>query len=295
MEKEYLIEIIRAAKLKLLAARKPLSELELIAGIVSSLKKKVGKDDMRHSSKSRFKKDFFTEAIESKEWQEKIIQISIKTNKRFILKAEVEKYAPEDKNDIWHWREIAYENAIQYKLQNLKNIDPYKLEKLVSYILNKIFSEFNFKETRKSGDGGIDVIGVSKKEDIKEAVYVQVKRYSGTLSREKANEFHGTILDLKRQKKYKKITGFYITTGSFSAPFEEFLNKNEIESVKYSRWNGEELAKQMLKHGLGVKYSIDTSFWREVDSAAVLKSKTGEVLGNKNKLKKSKNKLKKQG
>jgi|688.fasta_scaffold546949_2 hypothetical protein len=274
MEEAYLKEIIFAANSKLISAGKPLTELELIPGILKRLKSKLGKKDLRHTSKSRFKKEYFKDAIDSKEWLSEILQLS---DKRFILKVEKDKYITEEVDDLWHWRDSSYEDAIRFKQENLKKIDPFKLEKLVSFILNKIYTDFQFKDTKKTGDGGIDVIGVSKSESLKEAVYVQVKQHKSSISRDKANEFHGTIADLKRQNQFDKIIGLYITTSKFSTGFEEFLKKNEDECIKYLRWNGEELAKQMLKHGVGVKYSIDTEFWGEIDSTAVLKSKTNKL------------------
>jgi restriction system protein len=279
MEEAYLKEIIQAANSKLITAGKSLTELELIPGILKRLKSKLGKKDLRHTSKVRFKKEYFKDVIDTKEWLSEIVQLS---DKRYILKIDKDKYVSEKTEDLWHWSDLSYDDAIRFKLENLKNINPFKLEKLVSNILNKIYTDFTFNETRKTGDGGIDVIGVCKSENVKEAVYVQVKKFKGTVSRDKANEFHGTIVDLKRQKDFNKIIGLFITTGSFSSTFEDFLKKNEDECIKYLRWNGEELSRQMLKHGLGVRYSIDPDFWSEVDSTAVLRSKSDIKQKNKN-------------
>ena len=275
MEDAYLKEIIEAANSKLLTAGKPLTELELIPGILKRLKSKLGKKDLRHTSKTRFKKEYFKDAIETKEWLAEIVQLS---DKHFILKTEKDKYVKKENDDVWNWKDSSYDDAIRFKLENLKKINHFNLEKLVSNILNKIYSDFNFIETKKTGDGGVDVIGSSKYENRKEAVYVQVKQYTGTISRDKANEFHGTISDLKRQKKHKKITGLFVSTGNYSTSFESFLTNNEDECIKYLKWNGEELARQMLKHGIGVKYSIDTDFWSNIDSKAIMKSKSEKKL-----------------
>lgn len=270
MEKEYVTKIIEAAHSKLLSAGKPLSEMELIPGILKRLKTSVGKTDKRHTSKIRFKKEYFSTIAENDLWKNSIIQLP---NKRYVLKTDKDKFTERDSSELWNWNYATYDEAIKLKVANLQTIDAYKLEKLVSIILNKIFPDYYFHETKKTGDGGIDVIGEIKNSRKSEGVFVQVKRFKGTVSREKANEFHGTIMHFKKSKKLKRVIGLYITTGKFSSTFSEFLKLNEEVGIKYNQWNGEELARQMLKHGIGVKYSIDFDFWSEVDSKAVLKIK----------------------
>lgn len=269
MQDGYELNIINAAISKLKDAEKSLSDLELTAGIVKRLKVKLGDKDKRHSSKIRFRKDFFKSIIETIEWKNEILQMS---DKKFILKKDLATYTIKNKVE-WEWSESSYEEAIKKTLANLSIIDPFKIEKLVKDLLNKIYIDYDFIVTQKTGDGGIDVIGKSKNIDLNEAVFVQVKRHKGTISRDKADAFHGAITSIKKKENYLKVTGLYITTGKYSSSFLTFLNENQEKVMPYISWNGEEFAKQMLKHGFGVKYSIDNDFWTELDSKAVIKSK----------------------
>ena len=145
-DKDYLNNIIEAAITKLNDAQKPLSELEITAGIVHRLKKKLGEDDRRHSSKGRFRKDSFKEVVNSSEWKKSISQLS---DKKFIRKEDEPKYAKPELANQWTWANISYEEAIEFKLNNLKNINPFKLEELVSRLLKLIYPDYDFSPTKK--------------------------------------------------------------------------------------------------------------------------------------------------
>jgi len=270
MESNYLQSIVDAAVVKLNDANKPLSELEITAGIIHRLKMKLGEDDKRHSSKGRFRKESFKEAVDTSEWKKCICQLS---DKKYILKSDEAKYAKPEQNDLWHWSNRAYEEAIEYKLNNLKKINPFKLEQLVSKLLQFIYPDFNFTVTRKTGDQGIDVIGTKKIQANKEeAIYVQVKRFEKTVGRENADKFIGALNGLIKKNSYSHLTGLFVTTGTYSSTFGPKLKEAQEKYVSYSWWDGVELSRQMLKNGLGVRYSLDVDFWKEIDSTAVLES-----------------------
>lgn len=270
MDKDYLNNIIEAAITKLKEAQKPLSDLEITAGIVHRLKKKLGEDDRRHSSKGRFRKDSFRDVVNSLEWKKNISQLS---DKKFIRKEDEQKYAKPELEDRWTWANISYDKAIEFKLNNLKNIDPFKLEELVSKLLKFIYPEFDFSTTKKTGDNGIDVIGTRQvTTKTKEAIYVQVKGFDGTVGRKYADEFIGALNGVIKNKGYTRLTGLFITTGRYPLSFFEKLKEAQEKNIVYACWDGVELSRQMLKNGLGVKYSLDIDFWKEVDSTAVLES-----------------------
>lgn len=280
MEKEYSDEIIDAAISKLKDAEKPLSDLEITAGIVHRLKKKLGDDDERHSSKVRFRKNCFKEIINSPEWKKNILQID---NKKFILKEEELKYVKPELAEQWTWTNMSYESAIEFKLNNLKKIDHFKLEELVSLLLKFIYPDFDFNTTKKTGDKGVDVIGIRKiTENLKEAIYVQVKGVEGTVSRDNADKFIGALNGVIKKNGYIRLTGLFVTTGKYPLSFTEKLKEAQEKNISYICWNGIELSRQMLKNGLGVKYSLDLDFWKEIDSSAILESSNKQ----KNKLSK---------
>ncbi len=283
-DKEYLNKVIEAAISKLKDAKKPLSELEITSGIVGRLKKKIGQNDKRHSSKIRFRGVTFKEAIDTKEWTKSILQLS---DKKYILKEEESIYSVKESSNQWDWCDVDYEKAIEYKLNNLKKVDPYKLEVLVSNLLEKIYSEFEFEVTKKSGDLGIDVKGHKiDSTNKREAIYVQVKKFNKTVGREYADQFVGALNGSLKKNRYSRLTGLFITTGRYPDSFIDKLRDSQDKSISFACWDGTELSRQMLKNGLGIKYSIDKDFWKNFDSTAVLMS--NKVTKKKTTVKKKK-------
>lgn len=278
MDNNYKKQIIQAAITKLTSSKKPLSDLEITAGIVHNLKKYLGESDKRHTDKNRFRKDSFKNIINDPEWKKNILQLS---NKKYILKTDEKVYTKKSESDNWNWKNIGYEEALQFKLNNLKEINPFKLEELVCTLLAVINPEFKFEVTKKTGDHGVDVIG--KKiisSNRKEAIYVQVKRFNGTVSRDNADKFVGALSKEAEKHGYSRIKGLFVTTGSYSTTFIEKLKGEHDKTIKYEHWDGKELSRQMLKNGIGVKYSIDIEFWKDIDSTAILEpnnSKTRKV------------------
>lgn len=272
MDKDYIEKVIEAGVFKLKESSKPLSELEITSRIVGRLKKTAGSKDNRHSSKVRFRSTCFKDIINSPEWKKRILQLS---DKKFILKEDESKYVKTEFADKWTWTNIAYLDAIEFKLNNLKNIDPFKLEELVSKLLKVIYPDFDFIPTKKSGDHGIDVIGI--KEDSnnnKEAIYVQVKQFTGKtkIGSPHADSFVGALDGLIKKHNYSHLTCLFVTTSDFSAPFLNKIKESQEYNKSFISWNGIELSRQMLKNGLGVKYSLDLDFWKDIDSTAVLES-----------------------
>ena len=94
----------------------------------------------------------------------------------------------------------------------------------------------------KSGDGGID--GIIKEDKLGlDVLYVQAKRWEGTVGRPEIQKFSGA---LQGQRAHK---GVFITTSNFSKDAEEFVR---IISTKIILINGEQLATLMVDHNVGV-------------------------------------------
>lgn len=275
MENSYKKQIIEAAITKLSSSKKPLSDLEITAGIVHNLKKTIGEGDKRHTDKNRFRKDSFKYVVNDPDWKKSIVQLS---NKKYILKTDEKTYSKKNETKNWNWKNIGYDEAIQFKLNNLKEINPFKLEELVKTLLATINPEFEFEVTKKTGDKGVDVIGVRKiNSNKKEAIYVQVKRFNGTVSRDNADKFVGALSKEAQKHGYSRIKGLFVTTGNYSTTFIEKLRDEHDKIVKYEHWDGKELSRQMLKNGVGVKYSIDIDFWKDIDSTAILEQNTTKI------------------
>lgn len=94
----------------------------------------------------------------------------------------------------------------------------------------------------KSGDGGID--GIIKEDKLGlEAIYVQAKRWAGTVGRPTVQEFAGSLAGQKARK------GVLITTSQFSAEATEYVERLEMKIVLI---DGEQLTQLMVDHGVGV-------------------------------------------
>jgi len=97
--------------------------------------------------------------------------------------------------------------------------------------------------TPKSHDGGIDGVIYEDKLGLGN-VCIQAKRWEGTVGRKTVQEFVGSM-DLHRSKK-----GVILTTGTFSHDAIEYVER--IEGKKVALIAGEELARLMIEHRVGV-------------------------------------------
>lgn len=94
----------------------------------------------------------------------------------------------------------------------------------------------------KSGDGGID--GIIKEDKLGlDVIYVQAKRWEGTVGRPEIQKFAGALQGQRAAK------GVFITTSSYSREAVEYA---EIINSKIILIDGEELAGLMIDHNVGV-------------------------------------------
>ncbi|WEN41616.1 Mrr restriction system protein [Thauera sp. GDN1] len=94
----------------------------------------------------------------------------------------------------------------------------------------------------KSGDGGID--GIIKEDKLGlDAIYIQAKRWEGTVGRPEIQKFAGALQGQRATK------GVFITTSNFSREAEEYAS---IINTKIILLDGERLATLMVDHNVGV-------------------------------------------
>lgn len=106
----------------------------------------------------------------------------------------------------------------------------------------------------KSGDGGID--GVIKEDPLGlDIVYVQAKKWSGTVGRPLVQGFAGS-LDGKKARK-----GIMIATSSFSKDAHQYVSEIEKKIVLI---DGRRLTNLMIEHGVGVT-AVDTYIVKRLD------------------------------
>ncbi len=107
----------------------------------------------------------------------------------------------------------------------------------------------------KSGDDGID--GIIKEDRLGlEAVYVQAKRWKGTVGRPDVQSFAGSLEGHRARK------GVFITTSQFSLDAKEYVNRIEKKIILL---DGEKLADLCLEFGIGVE-PVTTYKIQRVDS-----------------------------
>lgn len=147
-------------------------------------------------------------------------------------------------------------------LEQLKQVSPAFFEQIVVDVLVAMGYGGSHQDAAqaigKSGDGGIDEV-ISEDRLGLDQVYVQAKRWEGTVGRPEIHKFKGALSDQLATK------GVFITTSSFT--------KDAIESAKKSRIilvDGVRLAQLMIEFGVGVSvtktyhlHKIDTDYFLE--------------------------------
>jgi restriction system protein len=111
-----------------------------------------------------------------------------------------------------------------------------------------------------SGDEGID--GIIKEDRLGlDVVYVQAKKWTGTVGRPDIQKFAGALQGQRARK------GVFITTSAFSADARAFVSQIDSKIVLI---DGEQLAQFMFDHNVGVSPAsvyavkkIDADFFEE--------------------------------
>ena len=94
----------------------------------------------------------------------------------------------------------------------------------------------------QSGDGGID--GIIKEDKLGlDVVYIQAKRWSGTVGRPVVQAFAGSLEGQRARK------GIMIATSQFTQDARDYVGRIEKKIVLI---DGEQLAQLMIDHGIGV-------------------------------------------
>lgn len=94
----------------------------------------------------------------------------------------------------------------------------------------------------KSGDGGID--GIIKEDKLGlDAIYVQAKRWDGTVGRPEIQKFAGALQGHRANK------GVFLTTSSYTREAIDYVN---VINTKIILIDGETLAALMVDHNVGV-------------------------------------------
>lgn len=138
------------------------------------------------------------------------------------------------------------ESLVRELLDNVKKSSPVFFEGLVVELLVKMGYGGSIKEAGhalgKSGDEGIDG---SIKQDVLgiDTIYIQAKKWEGTVSRPDIQKFAGALQGQKAKK------GIFITSGNFSREAQDYVRKIDSKIVLI---DGNKLAEFMIDNNIGV-------------------------------------------
>jgi len=141
-------------------------------------------------------------------------------SKQRKLKQEKEKNAPDLESSSDLAEDIEWNVEL---LEVLKRMDPYAFERLSQRILRE--SGFvKVQVTGKSGDGGIDGVGLLRMNLVSFQVMFQCKRYKGSVSSPTVRDFRGAMTG-------RAAKGLIITTGTFTAEAKREAVRNGAPAI----------------------------------------------------------------
>lgn len=146
--------------------------------------------------------------------------------------------------DIWRLIKVQSDEVRVLLRQALESMDPYAVEFLVKRLLEALEYE-NVEVTRRSGDGGVDVVadievGITPVREV-----VQVKRHKGNIQRRVLDELRGSL------HRFDAMRGTVITTGDFSRGAQEAAFERGAPPITLI--DGERLIDLLIEHDIGVK------------------------------------------
>ena len=140
------------------------------------------------------------------------------------------------------------ERLAEELLESVKRMSPTSFERLVVSLLEKM-GYGQGRTIGRSGDGGID--GIINQDALGlEKVYIQAKRWQNQVGEPEIRNFAGS-LDKQGANK-----GVFITSSSFSSTAEETARLISAGNKFIRLIDGEELARLMINHGVGVVSEI---------------------------------------
>jgi hypothetical protein len=107
--------------------------------------------------------------------------------------------------------------------QDLDTLDPYQFEDLIARLLEKM--GLDVEETKRSGDGGVDVIAHSDEPITGGLFVIQCKKYSSKVGVPKVRDLYGVVHHLNASK------GILITNADFTQQAKDFAEGKPIELI----------------------------------------------------------------
>jgi restriction system protein len=131
-------------------------------------------------------------------------------------------------------------------LTALLGMDPTAFEHLSKRLL-RAAGFINTNVTGRSGDGGIDGVGVYQLSLVSFPVFFQCKKYKGSVTPEKVRDFRGAMAG-------RGDKGLLITTGTFTSEAKKEATRDGAPPIDLI--DGERLCDLLKEHALGVRTTI---------------------------------------
>lgn len=138
-------------------------------------------------------------------------------------------------------------NSLESEIQSsVKEASPSFFERLVVDLLVKMGYGGNRKDAGKAlgktGDGGID--GIINEDRLGlDVIYIQAKRWEGTVGRPEIQKFAGALQGQRARK------GVFITTSNFTKEAQEYVSMIDVKIILI---DGDLLSTLMVDHNVGV-------------------------------------------
>lgn len=143
--------------------------------------------------------------------------------------------ADEDVADTEDWKEKLLEHMLAMSASGFERLAQ-RLLRAAGFI--------NTTVTGRSGDGGIDGVGVYRLSLVSFPVFFQCKRYKGTVGPDKVRDFRGAMAG-------RGDKGLLITTGAFTREAKSEATRDGAPPIDLI--DGEQLCELLKKHQLGVR------------------------------------------
>jgi restriction system protein len=149
-------------------------------------------------------------------------------------------------------------NYREATLELLRGLSPSGFERLCQRILREAGFQ-QVKVTGRSGDGGIDGVGVLQVNPfVSFKVLFQAKRYQGSVGPGQVRDFRGAMMG-------RADKGMIITTGTFSADAQDEAVRDGVPPIELV--DGAGLVRLLEQYELGLRprqtFEIDTAFFDE--------------------------------
>lgn len=131
-------------------------------------------------------------------------------------------------------------------LAQLRQMDPSAFERLAQRLLREA-GFIKVEVTGRSGDGGIDGIGVLRLNLLSFHVLFQCKRYSGSVAAREIRDFRGAMVG-------RSDKGLFITTGTFTSDAKREATRDGAPAIDLI--DGDQLCDLLRQLKLGVKIEL---------------------------------------